>query len=400
MLLKVLSVAVWAAVAGVCAANAQTIDRIGGPRELPPAGYQGQMFVDSRGCVFLRAGYGGQVNWVPRVSRDRKVLCGYPPTAGARRVAPPVMAEAPAPTPMPAPRAVGAPIDTVASLTTAPTIRQKPTGVRVPAASYAPPPVVMPAPRMQVVIAPRPAQVPPPVIVTRPVVRAQTVPATEGCPASSPYGQRAQLTDGRTTFVCAPYPEPLGSRTVAAGAGQPVVVAGQYRQPVQTVTRRQAVVAVIPPAPAGWKQAWTDGRLNPQRGLGTLSGQAAQDQVWTRDVPAELVAAPVTRRVVVSTRSAAKPQVHVSTRSEPPARAATGAAGRFYVQVGSFGEPSNAEGARARLAGLGLPVASQRQSRNGKALQTVLAGPFASAGQAQAALAAARQSGFGDAFIR
>lgn len=71
----------WMAVAaGAPAVLAQTLSDIPGPAELPPLGYADKTYVDSRGCVFLRAGYGGQETWVPRVTKDRKPLCGYAPT--------------------------------------------------------------------------------------------------------------------------------------------------------------------------------------------------------------------------------------------------------------------------------------------------------------------------------
>jgi cell division septation protein DedD len=54
------------------------------PAELPPAGYAGQQYVDSKGCMFVRAGTGADIVWVPRVSREGTPVCGNPPSG--RRV--------------------------------------------------------------------------------------------------------------------------------------------------------------------------------------------------------------------------------------------------------------------------------------------------------------------------
>jgi len=62
-------------------AGARDLNR---PAELPPAGYGGQQYVDSKGCMFMRAGSGGKVVWIPRVSREGVPICGNPPSG--RRV--------------------------------------------------------------------------------------------------------------------------------------------------------------------------------------------------------------------------------------------------------------------------------------------------------------------------
>lgn len=390
-----------------------------GPAEQPPAGFTGQQYVDSRGCVFLRAGVAGTTNWVPRVSRDRRPVCGQIPSFTPE---PPVMAEAP----RPAPRRAGDPIDTIASITTPPAVQTR----------AAPRPAPAPAAQAQ------PAPVAAPAAAVRPRALAD---GRMACPASAPYLGRFALAAGGTTLLCSD-----SQRSFASLAGGWRVQTGQIHAPIEpAVTPRRGAAAdtrtagVRTPAPSdvafyaaqgaqsagradegstrfrvsrgdtlggpvlvggngynvgqptppkGWRNAWTDDRLNPKRGVGTAAGQAAQDQVWTRDVPARPVAdagrsAGADRRVVVST-------------SGGPQAGAPVASGRFFVQVGSYGVPENAQRSTSRLTALGLPAAVGRATIKGKPVQVVQAGPFATRAEAQAALSRARGAGFGDAFIR
>ncbi|MDA5095648.1 SPOR domain-containing protein [Aliiroseovarius sp. KMU-50] len=92
--------AVMAILAGISATGAQALSLKKGaqPAELPPAGYDGNSYVDSRGCIYIRAGVAGNVTWVPRVTRNREVVCGARPSLAAAQPAPveaPVEAAAP-----------------------------------------------------------------------------------------------------------------------------------------------------------------------------------------------------------------------------------------------------------------------------------------------------------------
>lgn len=455
MLRKFVTAAVLAAVSGIYSVHAQTVSQIGGPKELPPAGFKGQMYVDSRGCVFLRAGLNGNTSWVPRVSRDRKALCGYPPTAAAMarpvEVATPAEMAAPARVAeaAPAPRATGKPLNTVASVKTPPSIRATgparpvdPYLARALPAQVAPQGVVVAQAPVVASVAPAPA------IRHRAEV---VMPATRlsgnqiGCYESAPVPRVVALSNGGSAVLCTKGDGSLaGLRApvyakVAMGEGNRVG-AGQYEPAGVPVARgnisadqlgsshRTTVVVTSaapvasapgrvvvrssdltnPPVvvPEGYKLAWQDDRLNPYRGMGTAQGQVQQDQVWTREVPAQLQGQ--NGRIVVSSKgqAAAPVRLRVSSKSEPQAgvnpvpQVRAVRAGGLYVQVGTFGVASNAEGARARLRAAGLPTGTAQVNKGGKALQMVMAGPFGDAGSAQAALNAARAAGFGDAYIR
>ncbi|MGL4321211.1 MAG: SPOR domain-containing protein, partial [Paracoccaceae bacterium] len=230
-----------------------------------------------------------------------------------------------------------------------------------------------------------------------------------GCFTNTPVPVRVALTTGGTAVLCtrgdgtlegarAPiYPQGSGP---GASLTEPQFAARAQTAPSNVVTgsgagQTSAAAARVPAPPPGYQTAWDDDRLNPNRARGTAEGQNMQDQVWTRETPARLVSE-------VAAEEAPRGNVTASTKTEPaaPVRQQQAAASGLYVQVGTFGVPDNAAGARATLQSLGLATARANITQGGRALTIVLAGPFGSSGEAQAALNAARGAGFGDAFIR
>ena len=435
---KFVSAAILAAVLGSTAADAQSVGRIGGPANPPPAGFTGQQFVDNRGCVFLKAGYGGQTTWVPRVGRDRKVMCGYPPTgttsapievATAEEMAKPAseaMTEAAPAAAKPVIASVD-PVIPVVPVRKAAAVSLQPVAPRV--VMVPADPVVQPAP---LVMAAAPRQ-PAPYTQAAPRGTYEVAKATGpsrgqvGCYTSAPVAERVKLRNGGTAVVCTRgdgtltgwrppvYPNGAG---FGAALTDPVVSQGHVSHGGGMQVAGHAGAAhqghvqannnAIPKPPKGYKLAWKDDRLNPHRGKGTAEGWAAQDQVWTRKVPAQLVEdQPVTKRKKKIVYVQAGSNTVLSTKGQPATAPVQkkvaktkAAAGGAYIQVGTFGVPSNADGAAARLKNAGLPVARAKITSGGKAMQIVLAGPFGSAADAQTALSMARQAGFGDAFIR
>lgn len=232
-----------------------------GPAEMPPAEFAAAEYVDSRGCVFARIEVGGRIDWVPRVGPDRQPLCGFPPSIVAG-----VPSEAPDAT-RPVQRAV---------------IR----------AAEPPPPIVTPmaaprraaAPSMPAVPhRPRPAAVlahvaaPPARVILPPKLSADDVRVRARCLHVS---ARAESYRPHSETRCHPGP-----------AHPPALVHGA-RVPAAPATSAVTALRVDRPSvPPGYDIAWTDGRLNPYRGIRTETGEAEMRMIWTDTVPRRLVPA-------------------------------------------------------------------------------------------------------------
>ncbi len=319
---KLNHLAVWLALGLGSGALAQSLSEITGPAEIPPASYQGAQYVDSKGCVFVRAGFGGTVSWVPRVRQDRTVICGQTPTLGQAAAAP---AAEPAPAPVaaaPQP-AVAAPVATAA------------------------PPVVMAkpvAPRRKV----RRAAEPSGDTTAAPVriVAVATVTGAAQCADDAATAERYILSDGRRVTRCGPpVADPVRYLNGLKMAGLRVVRdgAGTTGKPFE----RTAAIDSTPP-PKGFKPAWDDDRLNPLRGIGTKptapTGATASAGRFYIQVGAFGVAA--------NADGAAET---IGALGLPSAR--EGQRGLTAVLAGPFASASDAADALRRLRGSGFPEA-------------------------------------------
>lgn len=374
--------AVFGAGAGLFGTVAQAEDY--GPAETPPSSYEGRQYVDSNGCVFIRAGYGEAVKWVPRINRDRTPVCGYKPTfsdaelAAASgvvpRPAPVVTSPAPKAAPM---RTAAVPVPAPRASAPAPTVA--PRTIPAPSATNSPfYPVPQSAP---VVIAPS----------------TSTSVANGNCAGLDPLAQQLMVTRNGMSVRCGPQETSPSSTYVLPGASAVVASAVPRQIPREVSVGGLASVVTTSKSPeGGWRPAFDDGRLNPYRGPRSAYGDTQMAQRWTEGVPMQMAAPPGTRVIYVPV---APSQATVSSKSVAPAKTATrpGAlSGKRFVQVGSFGVPANAEAAKARLRALGLPVATGKAGR----LTVIYAGPFSSAAALKQALVSAKSAGFSDALLR
>ncbi len=437
-------------------AEAQT--RYREPAEFPPVSFQGSQYVDSRGCIFVRAGISGATTWVPRVTTTRQNICGARPSladgVSAQTTATGQGAIPRGATLITAPPATGTASASASASASAPATATRPATPRAQASARAAAPVNARVAPMAPVPAARPGApmqtiasitTPPTIGATaegRARAAARQAAAAGGCPAGVRCGPQTQDPVPRGTTTAAVPAARTRPALVSPAPGTVVhrrdlaALTPQTRIAPRHVAEAQAQMTQGITVPKGYRPVWEDDRLNPRRAHGTVAGQRAMELVWTDTVPRRLIdrrtgrdmtarnpnlvypytdlttqvrdAVPARSGATLSTAGKGATQIRqaaapvVSTRATTPARQAAPVqrvAGRF-VQVGAFDDQGNANAAIRRLQAAGLPVSVQRSSSRGQPVQVILAGPFADPAALSRGLGAARSAGFGDAFPR
>lgn len=380
--------------------NAKSLRQVRTPAENPPASFKGKQYVDSRGCVFIRSGFGGKVTWVPRVNRKRQVYCSpqnRPSLSGSQLAAlghKPVIADttvAKAPT-----------VKKVVKQRTVTKVVAKPVLSKKTVRKAAPTKIAVPPKEVRRVVA-----VAPPKVVAKPTVR-RVVKTTQ--PVATSGTTRKQVHPGdllRARRNGNPAPQ-------ATTRGRKINTGGQQVHPGDLMRSRrlraatQANASVYAPAKVtNIRQVSASNSTDRVYGYTTVGttieadvsakGDAQTELIWTNTVPRRLVKAKVKARqvrvaavnTVVSSKNyvAAKPKAQTSSKAR-------------YVQVATFGDPANASRTMQRFQGSGLPVSARNSARGGKSYKIVYLGPFNSSAQLQSAMSAARRAGFGDAVYR
>ncbi len=309
-LIRVIAVSVIAASLAVGASvHAQSLKNADQPAEFPPSSFKGKQYVDSVGCVFVRAGIDGNVTWVPRVSRSRSQLCGYKPSlpgiAGSTVTAPKldnnvvqIVPDAPLKSKPAAP---------AAKKIVKPKIAKKPVAKPAPKRVVKAKPV--PVTRQPAIMVPAQNTVQQPVKkVRRPAtVQPRAAGVNSPCRGGSSISQN-YINHGKYKVRCGPqtelpYTRGTGNPTSAAPViridrrsdlrqgyliGQ-IVREGDVGPNVRVLPRhvyesRQSHLPV-PVVPAGYRPVWKDDRLNPQRATMTFAGKAKTDSQWSTRVP-------------------------------------------------------------------------------------------------------------------
>ena len=204
---------------------AQDLSQVQAPAEFPPLSYSGTQYVDSRGCIFVRAGIDGAVTWVPRVTRQRVPICGAEPTFSEAELALPVIPDPPGTVP---PGAEAPETQAAEALAT---------------------PVVVPE-----------------VVATRPTARSTPVTTAAPKPVEVAVAPAPKALQVKPVAAPAPVQAPVAATTPTPKPVEQVAAVPRMATPVPEGYQRIRVSKVLDVS-GGLIPAWKDGRLNPNRGL-------------------------------------------------------------------------------------------------------------------------------------
>ncbi|NDD10289.1 MAG: SPOR domain-containing protein [Rhodobacteraceae bacterium] len=321
-------------------AVAQSLTSSEGPANLPPADFTGTQFVDNKGCVHIRTGRTGATSWTPRVSRDRKLVCGFEPSFAGTSAVP--LRQKPA---IVAQKPISSPLSSIPVKQTSSTLPPKktvPSTRATPAAqSYA---------------------------QTTTSNGREIILNGSGMPSKIPNGFRAAWDDGRLNL----------NRGIPTAAGivdsEKIWTQNIPRQLISDVAQGN-VYPVKRVLTYPFKSMETQERFMAAKGA--LSLKVAQDGEISMN------------------RSAAA--TRISSKSMPAT--VTHKNGQS-IQVATLANPLNAERTILRMAKLNLPTTNKPVTIAGRSYQIVLVGPFYDQESSKVALKTVHQEGFRDAFFR